>query len=189
MSNINLLPWRDAAKKKKKQFFITLLCLSSLLMLSLSYVSMLYVDDLIQTQQQRNNYLKTEMTIIDIRIAKIKNIKKEKKELERRINLIQKLEHKRNGATRLFNILSKEVPEGIYLKKVSFVNNKVLVQGESESYNHVSNMLRKIEASGWLGDVNINSIVTANDTDIKWYQFSMEFKVIGNQRNVNHGSK
>lgn len=189
MSNINLLPWREADKKKKKQLFISLLFFSGLVVFFLSYWNMLYIDNRLQIQLQRNQFLQEKIILIDTRIVKIKSIKKEKKELERRINLIHKLEYKRNEVTHLFNTLSQGVPNGIYLQKVSFIKKKVSLQGESESYNHVSNLLRKIENSDWLGDVHLNSIVTTNNTAFKWYKFAMEFKVMTAKRGVNNGLK
>ncbi|WP_413700695.1 PilN domain-containing protein [Psychromonas sp. KJ10-10] len=111
----------------------------------------MYVDSLISAQNQRNQFLQTQTIIIDRRIAEIRTIKKEKAELERRINLIQTLEEKRNDATRLFNTLADTVPAGVYLLTSSFNNEKVVVQGTAESNNRVTTMMRNVDGSGWLG--------------------------------------
>ncbi|MFT4836177.1 MAG: type IV pilus assembly protein PilN [Psychromonas sp.] len=182
MSNINLLPWRDDLKKKKKRMFLFFLGLSSILILGVSYSGTLYVDDLIGAQNQRNEYLQIQNTILDRRIVDVRQIKKEKKELERRILLIQKLEEKRNYATHLFNILPQVVPTGIYLNSISFVNGQVDVRGMSESNNRLTKMTRNIDSSDWLGDAYISSIITGPIEPIKLSQFVMRFVVIPEQK-------
>jgi type IV pilus assembly protein PilN len=178
MSNINLLPWRDEYKKKKRNIFYVVLALSSLVVLGLSYGGKLYVDSLIAAQQQRNQYLQTETIRLDQRIAEIREIKKEKAELERRIKLIQQLEEKRNHATRLFNTLVDVVPGGIYLNNVTFINEQINVQGMSESNNRLAKMMRNIDNSGWLGESSISSIVAGPSKPIKLSKFAMKFSVV-----------
>ncbi|HEY5716105.1 MAG TPA: PilN domain-containing protein [Psychromonas sp.] len=178
MSNINLLPWREEFKKKKKMIFLAVLGLSSLSVLGASYLGKLYVDGLIGAQNQRNQYLQTQTIILDRRIAEVRQIKKEKAELERRINLIKKLEEKRNYATHLFNILPEVVPPGIYLKSITFANEQVDVQGMSESNNRLARMTRNIDGSGWLGNSYISSIVSGPTKPIKLSNFVMKFAVV-----------
>ena len=178
MSNINLLPWRDEYKKKKKMVFFAVLGLASLVVLGISYGGKLYVDALITAQQQRNQFLQTQTMILDRRIAEIREIKKEKSELERRIMLIQKLEEKRNYATRLFNTLVDVVPTGIYLDNITFANEQVDVKGMSESNNRLAKMMRNIDGSGWLGDSYISSIVAGPSKPIKLSKFAMKFTVV-----------
>ena len=178
MSNINLLPWRDDFKKRKKKLFFAVLVLSSLVVLAFSYGGKLYVDSLIAAQQQRNQFLQTQTIILDRRIAEISQIKKEKAELERRINLIQQLEEKRNHATSLFNTLADVVPAGIYLNNATFANEQVDVNGMSESNNRLAKMMRNIDSSGWLGDSYLSSIVAGPSKPIKLSKFAMKFIVV-----------
>ncbi len=177
MSHINLLPWREDLKKKKKNQFFVLLVLSALVVLGFSYAGKIYVDSLISAQQQRNQFLQTQTIILDRRIAEINQIKKEKAELERRIKLIQELEEKRNYATRLFNTLAEVVPEGVYLNNVTFVNDQVDVKGMSESNNRLAKMMRNIDGSEWLGNAYISSIIAGPSQPIKLSKFAMKFVV------------
>lgn len=178
MSNINLLPWREEFKKKRKNTFFALLAISSLMTFGLSFVGKMYIDSMISAQNQRNQFLQTQTIILDRRIAEIRNIKKEKAELERRINLIQKIEEKRNYATNLFNTLAESVPAGVYLKTVTFDSAKVVVEGNAESHNRVTRMMRNIDGSGWLGDSYLRNIKEGPREPIKLYNFGMDFIVV-----------
>ncbi len=178
MSNINLLPWRDEYKKKKKQGFFVILAISAVIVLGLSFAGKMYVDALIGAQNERNQFLQTQAIILDRRIAEISEIKKEKKELERRIKVIQQLEEKRNEATKLFNTLPEVVPAGVYVNNLSFVNSRIDVKGFTESNGRITNMIRNIDGSGWLGDAFLPSIVAGPTKPIKLFKFSMNFVVL-----------
>ena len=177
MSNINLLPWRDDFKKQKRNIFFAVLLLSSCIVLGISYGGKMYVSTLVAEQQGRNEYLQTQSMILDRRIVEIREVKKEKKELERRIKLIQQLEEKRNYATHLLNTLVDVVPSGVYLNNVVFANEQVDVKGTSESNSRLAKMMRNIDGSGWLGDSYISSIVAGPTKPIKLSKFAMKFSV------------
>lgn len=189
MSNINLLPWRDDYKKKKKKEFFVVLAFSALVVLGISYAGKMYVEALIAAQEERNQFLQTQTIIIDRRIAEISQIKKEKAELEKRINVIQKLEEKRNYATQLFNTLVDVVPPGVYLNNVQFSNEQVDVVGMSESNNRLATMMRSIDASGWLGDSYISSIVEGPSIPVKLSKFAMKFTVVPEIKGENNELK
>ena len=178
MSNINLLPWRDNYKKKQKAAFYTILGLCCLVTLMLCYTGKLYVDSIIMAQNVRNQFLQSQTTILDLRISEIRHIKQEKAELVRRINLIQKLEQQRNIITHLFNTLPAVTPVGVYIDSLTFKDQRVDVKGLAESNSRVSNMVRLVDNSGWLGDVSLPSIVSGPTTPIKLYKFSMNFIVL-----------
>ena len=178
MSKINLLPWREEHKKKKKAAFFALLATSCIVTLAGCYAGKLYMDSLIGAQDQRNQFLQTQTIILDRRIAEIKEIKKQKAELVRRINLIQQLEAQRNVATHLFNTLSEVTPPGVYVNSINFDKERVDVKGFTESNGRVSNMVRNVESSGWLGETSLPSIVTGPTEPIKLYKFSMNFIVL-----------
>lgn len=181
MSKINLLPWRDEYKKKKKIAFFTLLGFSCIAVLGGCFVGKLYVDSMINAQSERNQYLQTQTIILDRRIAEIKTIKKQKAELVRRIKLIQQLEAERNMATHLFNTLPEVTPPGVYVNTVSFKDKRVDIKGFTESNGRVSTMVRNVEGSGWLGETSLPSIVTGPTKPIKLYKFSMNFVVLPEQ--------
>lgn len=178
MSNINLLPWRDEDKIKRKNAFLILLGISCLLALGLSYSGKMYVDAMIEAQNQRNQFLQTQIIILDRRIAEIRKIKAEKAELVRRIDLIHELESRRNTTTRLFNAMLEVTPPGVYVSSIRFNADKVMINGLTESNGRVSNMLRNVDNSGWLGSAALPSIVAGPTAPIKLFKFSMNFIVL-----------
>ena len=178
MSAINLLPWREEQKRKRKIIFFITLTAISLLVLFVCYLGTFYIDLKIKGQIKRNHFLKTEILILDKRIAEIDLIKERKNELDQRILLIQQLEQKRNMATRLFNILPEITPNGVYLTTVNFVDKQIKVTGLTKSNEQVSRMVRNVEETKWLNDASLPSIVSGPTKPIKLFKFSMNFSVL-----------
>ena len=178
MSTINLLPWREERKRKQKIMFSITLIVISLAVLFTCYLGKTYIDLKIDNQTKRNHFLQTEIFILDKRIAEIDLIKKGNNELERRIALIQQLEQKRNAATRLFNVLPKITPNGVYLTSVNFSHGKIKVTGLTESNEQVSHMVRKVEEAKWLSDASLPSIVSGPTKPITLFKFSMNFSML-----------
>ena len=181
MSNINLLPWREGEKRKQKTVFFITLLMSCLLVLLICYLGNNYISLKIEAQNTRNQFLQNEVLLLDKNIAEINLIKQKKHELERRINLIQQLEQRRNTTTRLFNSLPEITPAGVYITSVNFSNNVISMTGLTESNEQVSDMVRKVEETNWLTDASLPSIVSGPSKPIKLFKFSMNFKVLAKQ--------
>lgn len=69
------------------------------------------------------------------------------------------------------------VPPGIYLSSIEKKGSLLWIQGRSESNNNVANMMRKIKASMWLHDPNMQSIVSQNDEMRQLQRFSLRVSI------------
>lgn len=177
MSNINLMPWREAVKQREKtQFFILLGGSAAIAALVVLVVNMLF-SQLIQGQVERNQFLTNEMVVLDSQLGEINQLKKRKKELIDRMKLIDELQQKRNLPVHLFNQLPQLVSNGVYLKTLELAAHNINVVGDTEAYSRVANMVRQIEKSGWLGQPHISSIFSTGNKPIALSQFSAQFKV------------
>ena len=180
MSNINLLPWREARAQRQKKQFGALLGIFVLATVALGFFANWLVDRQIVAQQQRNQRLVQEMTILDAQLGEIRLLKERRKELIDRMQLIEQLQMRRNVPVRLFNQLPSLVPNGVYLNTLSMQNNIIDVNGKTEAYGRVASMMRRIEGSGWLGQSKISTIFAADVAPVSLSQFSMMFLIANN---------
>ncbi|MGN5096004.1 PilN family type IV pilus biogenesis protein TapN [Aeromonas sp. 61P] len=179
MSNINLLPWREARAQRQKKQFGALLGIFVLATVALGFFANWLVDRQIVAQQQRNQRLVQEMTILDAQLGEIRLLKERRKELIDRMQLIEQLQMRRNVPVRLFNQLPSLVPNGVYLN-TSMQNNIIDVNGKTEAYGRVASMMRRIDGSGWLGQAKISTIFAADVAPVSLSQFSMMFLIANN---------
>lgn len=178
MSNINLLPWREATKQRQKSQFLIMLgggALASALLVLL--VNFLYHQS-ITRQEGRNQYLQTEIAQLDAKIGEINQLKIRRAELIERMRLIDQLQQSRNLAVHLYDALPSLVTTGVYLDSLSYKNAQVDVVGKTEAHSRVANMMRLIDKSGWLGQTTISSIFASDSKPLTLSQFSMMFKVL-----------
>ncbi|MGL4925051.1 PilN family type IV pilus biogenesis protein TapN [Aeromonas sp. 30P] len=180
MSNINLLPWREARTQRQKKQFGALLGIFVLATVALGLFANWLVDRQIVAQQQRNQRLVQEMTILDAQLGEIRLLKERRKELIDRMQLIEQLQMRRNVPVRLFNQLPSLVPNGVYLNTLSMQNNIIDVNGKTEAYGRVASMMRRIDGSGWLGQAKISTIFAADVAPVSLSQFSMMFLIANN---------
>lgn len=175
MSNINLLPWREADKKRRQQRFFTLTGVSLATTLLVMIILNMVIGSVIGNQKQRNAMLMQEMQVIDIKLGKIKELRSRKDKLQERIDLIQSLQRSRNTPTHLMNTLPQLVPAGVNLAKLTFKNDIIKINGTSDSNTRLAVLLRNIEESNWLGDGTLDSIVALSEADGN--RFEMRFSV------------
>lgn len=181
MSNVNLLPWREAMDlRRKKQFgLLVVLCLVFTVLLG-SLVDWLVMQQ-VERQQARNQHLQTEITALDIQLAEIGKIKQRRQELIARMRLIEGLQERRNLPVKFFSQLPNMVPNGVYLDQLQLQGAKIDVTGKTEAYGRVANMMRRIDGSEWLGQSRISTIFSTASEAMALSQFSLVFMVQGPQ--------
>lgn len=189
MSNINLLPWRAArAQREKKQFGVMI----GLFLAGTAAVGLAvdwFVVQQVGYQQQRNQRLQQEMTLLDVQLGEIRLLQERRKELIDRMQLIEQLQMRRNLPVRLFNQLPVLVPNGVYLNTLALQANRIDVNGKAEAYGRVASMMRRIDGSGWLGQSQLSTIFTAEVAPVALSQFSMMFQIVTAMPTVAKGQK
>ncbi|WP_026960140.1 MULTISPECIES: PilN domain-containing protein [Aliagarivorans] len=165
MSKINLLPWREERKAKRKQQFWLSFGLSVMLTVVALAGVQFYINGLQKAQSARNQYLDTQIVILDAQIGEIRAIKARKQALEERIALIERLQLRRNLPTKMFNQLPLITPEGVYLDELSYAGLNLALDGMSEANYRVASFMRNIEQRSWLAVPQISSIVAQESED------------------------
>ena len=150
MAHINLLPWREERRKEQLRQFLTIMGLSVVLAILIILAVHLQYNRMISAQESRNQYLKSQITLVEKQIREINNIAKEKKRLLARMEVIQQLQRDRPGIVHLFDQMVKVIPEGIHLKSLKQVGKKLTLNGIALSNARVSTYMRNIDASPWL---------------------------------------
>lgn len=168
MAHVNLLPWREAQRKQKKQeFFIIVGAFVGLMALIVGAVHF-YMASLIDNQTLRNTTLKNEIALVEKKIKEIKDLEKQKEQLIARMRVIEDLQSNRPEVVHLFDELSKITPEGMYIETLKQKGRKIEITGNAESNARVSAFMRALEESPWfktpaLDVINTKSTGTRKD--------------------------
>ncbi len=162
MARINLLPWREERRRQQQQeFFLAIgaaMGFAAIVMLMLH----LYIADRIEYQQFRNQYLSSQISVLDRKIREIKDLEKKRDLLIAKMEIIQRLQSSRPEIVHLFDALAKTVPNGIFLTKFRQSGDKLEVAGVSQSNARISAYMRNLEASAWMQKPKLKIIESKN---------------------------
>lgn len=161
MAKINLLPWREAYRKEKKDQFVVILIGIFIFTALLAYVWISSVESAIENQHSRNRLLETEIAVLEKQVQEIAELKKIRDDLLTRIKVIQDLEGTRPVIVRYFDEFVRAVPDGVHLSLISRVGDLISIQGIAESTNRVSSLMRNLEQSDWFASPNLTSVTAA----------------------------
>ncbi len=175
MAGINLLPWREAARKKSQQQFVMTAVGAILLGAATVGAGYAYMQGRIAYQEARNQYLQTEIKKLDKDIAEIKLLDAQRKALLDRIAVIERLQSTRPGIVHLFDEMVNALPKGLYLTQLQQTENKIKLEGKAESNARVSSYMNKLDASPWLSSSDLNTISVSknNKEDSRLRYFSL----------------
>ena len=165
MPRINLLPWREAERKRKRQEF-GVGALAALMFAALVYFIVNWqMQSAIDAQMARNQYLNDQIAELDKQIAEILDLEQQKARLQARIQVIEQLELSRPEIVHVFDQLVRTTPDGIYLTSVKQTNRKIELKGFAQSSTRVASYMRNIDSSEWLTDPALQILETKGPTD------------------------
>lgn len=173
MARINLLPWREAARKERKQRFLVLWCLTVLAAGVLVFMGDLYFSSGIDHQHNRNKYLQSKISKLDGRISEIKDLKTKKEQLLERMEVIQNLQGNRPVIVRIFDQVARIVPEGVYFKEVTLEDDRLTLVGVAEANNRISALMRNFEESDWFTEPNLTAVRKVTASSQHWNEFDL----------------
>jgi len=160
---INLLPHREAARKRRRESFYASLGLFALLGGVISGAVFLWYQAQISDQQSRNTVLQSEIKRLEVQIKDIATLQQEIASLRARQQAVENLQADRNMPVHLLNELVRQLPDGVYITSVKQDNQVISVQGVAQSNERVSELLRNLaNASPWLSRPDLVEIVSGS---------------------------
>lgn len=142
---INLLPHREARRERQKKTFYALTALSFVAGGVLVFVVWSVLQGYISSQQERNAFIEAENRKLDVQIKEIATLRAEIEALRARQRAVEDLQADRNQPVYLMDELTRQTPEGIYLRAIKQEDRKVNVAGWAASNERVSEFLRNLQ--------------------------------------------
>ncbi len=160
---INLLPHREAARKRRREAYQATMVASALLGLVIAGLIYWWFQMMISDQQDRNAFLKREITVLEGQIKEIATLEGEITALRARQKAVEDLQSDRNLPVHLLNELVRQLPDGVYITSLKQEGEMVTMQGMAQSNERVSEMLRNFtDNTPWFSKPELVEIVAAN---------------------------
>ena len=141
---INLLPHREAARKRRRDVFNISLGAAALIGGLIAGAIFLWYQTQISSQQGKNLMLTNEIKRLEVQIKDIASLEAEIAGLRARQQAVEDLQADRNIPVHLLTELVKQLPDGVYVSSMKQENQLVTLTGVAQSNERVSELLRNL---------------------------------------------
>ena len=163
MPSINLLPWRQALRQRRRKEFLVGIVAAVALSVVIALLANFAVSSMIDAQKRRNDLLKAEIAELDKAIEQILSLEQRRDRMIARMQVIDTLQSSRPEVVKLFDQMVSTLPEGLYLTSVKQTGKKLEFIGVAQSSTRVSAFMRNIDASESLTAPELKVIQTGRD--------------------------
>ena len=141
---INLLPHREAARKRRRDVFNVSIGASAMLGGIVAGAIFLWYQAAISTQQGTNFILETEIKKLEVQIKDIATLETEIAALRARQQAVEDLQSDRNLPVHLLTELVNQLPDGTYISKMTQTDQMVTLTGVAQSNERVAELFRNL---------------------------------------------
>ena len=176
MPSINLLPWREAERKKRQRDFGVATGGAVIAGIAVIMLTILAYNQMISGQKARNDRLTDEIVELEKSIEEIDGLERQKERLLARMEIIEQLQKSRPEIVHLFDEMVRQLPEGVYLTGMKQTGSRVEIRGVAQSSTRVSALMRQIDSSEWMADPEVERVETTQSGNSRQSEFVVYLK-------------
>lgn len=174
MIKINLLPYREAAKKENLRQQIMILSGTLALFLLIILAVHIYFSTLISGMETKIQEAEARLVVLNKKVGDLEGFKRDKREIEQKLGVIKTLEGNRLFPVRMFDEINRLVPAGdIWLEKVSETGQELRIEGVARDNGTVARFMKSLETSGFIQSVDLGVSREKEVSGVKLQQFSL----------------
>lgn len=157
---INLLPHREAARKRRKEIFQVSLGAAALFGGIIAGIIFLWFQAAISSQQDNNQILEVEIKNLEAQIKDIVGLEAEIAALRARQQAVEDLQSDRNLPVHLLTEIVNQLPDGVYISKIAQQDQQVTLTGTAQSNERVAELFRNLDVNTpWFAKPDLVEIV------------------------------
>ena len=176
MPRINLLPWREAQRKKRQRDFGVAMGGSVIAGVTVVMLTIFAYNQMISSQKARNDRLNNEIVELQKSIEEIDGLERQKERLLARMEIIDELQKSRPEIVHLFDEMVRQLPEGVYLTGMKQTGSRVEIRGVAQSSTRVSALMRRVDSSAWMADPEVERVETKQSGNSRQSEFVVYLK-------------
>ena len=173
MMHINLLPHRQLKRAAKQREFGLMGLMAAGAACAVVFLGWQFLSAQNNTQLERNSRLEKANIGLDKQIADIKDLKDQINNVLERKHVVENLQTNRSQAVIILDELTRQLPEGIYLKSIKQAGNLITLDGVADTNARVATLVRNLSVSNWMESPNLVVINAATVNNIKQNDFTV----------------
>ena len=173
MMRINLLPHRQIKRAERQREFGLMALMAAGAACAVVFLGWQFLGSQKDTQFERNTRLETAITALDKEIADIKDLKDQINNVLERKQIVENLQTNRSQAVVILDELTRQLPEGLYLKSIKQTGNLISLEGVADTNARVATLVRNLSVSNWMESPNLVEIKSLTVNNIKQNEFTL----------------
>ena len=158
MMQINLLPWRERRRDAIKRTFIRQIVLAVTIAAIAVYASSEFLARQLAQQELINRVLEQQIVDLDARVTQVASLREQQAAVRGRMRLIADLQRDRATVVRVLDQFVKSLPNEVYFLSLERADGVILIEGVSDSYAGVTELMRRLESSKEFRYADLNDI-------------------------------
>jgi type IV pilus assembly protein PilN len=156
MIKINLLPYREKAKKENLQRQIVILSATLALFFLMIISVQFYFSMSIRGLENKIRAADAKLVVLNKKVGDIEGFKRDKKELEQKLGVINSLERNRLFPVRVLDELNLLVPsKEAWLEKITQMGQELRIEGMARDNGTVARFMKSLEKARFVQSVEL----------------------------------
>ena len=177
MIRVNLLPHRQIKREARQREFGLMAGFVAVSAAVIIFMGWTFINSRIDSQTERNSRLDEAIIKLDKEIADIKDLKDQISAMLERKQVVENLQTNRSQAVVVLDEISRQLPEGMYLKSIKQQGNVISIEGVADTNARVATLVRNFSASQWLESPNLVEIKSVIVNKLKQNAFTLTVKL------------
>ena len=171
MIKINLL------SRKRKTVFIGQDLIIGLIFIILLFGAAIFVSGRFKSRvgnlQSQLTEIKKQIASSKITINEIDKLKKDKKDLEQKLELIADMKAKQRGPITILQSISQSIPEKVWLVSLISKGDRITMEGMSLTANSIAQFMKNLESTAMLSQIELDRVSQSTRDKQKVKQFKI----------------
>jgi type IV pilus assembly protein PilN len=173
MMRINLLPHRELKRAERQREFGLMALMAAVAAGAIVFFGWTIIGAQKAAQLERNGRLETAITILDREIVEIKDLKNQINNVLERKQIVENLQTNRSQSVVILDELTRQLPEGLYLKSIKQNGNLITLEGVADTNARVATLVRNLSVSNWMELPNLVEIKSFTLNGIRVNDFTL----------------
>jgi len=173
MMRINLLPHRQLKRAERQRQFGLMALMAAVAAGAIVFFGWTILGAQKAAQLERNGRLETAITSLDREIAEIKDLKDQINNVLERKQIVENLQTNRSQSVVILDELTRQLPEGLYLKSIKQSGNLITLEGVADTNARVATLVRNLSVSNWMELPNLVEIKSFTLNGIRVNDFTL----------------
>ena len=170
---INLLPHRQIKRAERQREFGLMGLMAAGAACAVVFLGWQFLGAQKDSQLERNGRLEKAIASLDKEIADIKDLKDQISNVLERKQIVENLQSNRSQSVVILDELTRQLPEGLYLKSIKQTGNLITLEGVADTNARVATLVRNLSVSNWMESPNLVEIKSITVNNIKQNEFML----------------